>query len=178
MKKYKLLYDINRVSWLTKKFTKKEFDEYIKESEIRLSRKNTVAKIHDFIEHNEISADSLKIFNKILGDVSILDKIVFVNNTQCRNNNIIYCCGFSDIYSADLNNTEDFIDTCMYEYKYFDYSEYVERLNHLKNNYEFIFIKLTSDSEYINILTDLKNNIDAIFKEYEEGGINYGIKRI
>lgn len=119
-------------------------DIYRKTTEFKLSRKETVNKILKFIKNNNISDNDMKIFNKILGDHQVLDKLVFINDGSFRNNRLYYNGGFiiecrKEYYCSSSPN--------VYRNKWTSPNKFI---NNIKNNYEVIFIHLNPDKDIYN----------------------------
>lgn len=118
--------------------------KYRKESEIKLSQKESVKKILKFINDNHITDDDMKVFNKILGDHQILSKIIFVSDGSYRSHKIF----FSRFNFKNMNSSS--ISIIDHYFKKDDYGltihiDPIDHLNVLKHKYESIFIQLIDD---------------------------------
>lgn len=121
-----------------------ELVQYRANTEYKLSHKEKVNRILRFIKENKISQEEMKIFNKILGDHKILDKLVFVWDGSYRSNIIFY-------KKLMIGKENNFVIRNYWLYgsnngKYKTMSV-MDNLNYIKNNYETLFIHLISDEE-------------------------------
>ncbi len=124
--------------------SQEELAVYRAETEYKLSHKEKVNRILKFISENNISSEEMKIFNKILGDHKILDKLVFVWDGSYRSNRIYY----KKFIAGKENN---FHIENWWLYKNHNHKckamTMMENINYIKNNYEIIFIHLITDDE-------------------------------
>lgn len=123
-------------------------DIYRKTTEFKLSRKETVNKILKFIKDNNISDNDMKIFNKILGDHQVLDKLIFVTDGSFRANRLYYNGGFMVECGKEYYCSSS---PTMYR-KWVSPNKLI---NNIKNNYEVIFIHLNSDKDNFKMFNDI-----------------------
>lgn len=125
-------------------FYETTYEGYRKSTETKLSSKESARKICEFMKNNHITIEDKMIFNKILGDHQILSKLIWVWDGSYRNNRLFY-----KRFNFHNMNQNSFSIMDSYSYKnnknYYDMS-IKERLDFLKNKYEFIFIDLVEDS--------------------------------
>lgn len=141
-------------------FGKRNLDDYRMQTETKLSQEETTNKILDFIKNNSISSHEMKVFNKILGDNEILDKLIFIWDGSYRTQRIFYK-KFSE-NSEGLTIESDWLYHNN-EDNYYNLSD-IEKLDFLKNNYESIFIHLVSDESAM---------FDRIFDDYYDDMPDY-----
>lgn len=118
--------------------------DYRNSTEMILKHKDKVNRILDFIKTNNITDEEMKVFNKILGDRSILDKLVFVWDGSYRTQRIFY-----KKFNMENKNSFDIESDWLYKNrknKYYKMST-IDKLNFLKNNYDTIFIHLINDED-------------------------------
>lgn len=134
---------------------------YRSRTETILKNKDKVNRILDFIRNNNISDDEMRVFNKILGDKQILDKLVFVWDGSYRSHRIFY----KKHSKGDKNSFSIECDWLYYNKRNkYNSMTLIDKLNFLKNNYEIIFIHLVDDEEAIN---------DAMWDSYYDDMIDY-----
>lgn len=150
MTKYKPLFHIASTddkSWNIG-IRKDRLDEYRRYSEEKLTRKDKVNRILSFMNDNTISVESRELFNKILGDHQILNKLIFVRDGSYRNNRIFYknfqlSPNYEMLTEISLDDNSRF-DPVRNQLPQFSGKM---GLNYMKNHYESIFIQLTTDDE-------------------------------
>lgn len=120
------------------------FKKYIKETTKKITKKEMVNRILNFIQNNNISEVDLKIFKKILGDHKILNKLQICIDGSHTNGRIFYKNFFNN------NNNSISVDG---EYWYEQYcknhksQDIIKKLNYMKNHFEIIYLHLVNDEQ-------------------------------
>ena len=133
---------IASVSW-NRILTEKELESY-KKCCIKLPKKDIVKKILSFIENNNVTQEDKKVFNKILGDTKILNKLQICTDGSYVNGRIF----FKNFYNN--NTTNIWVDGKYWNQHYKKHKSNLDtmsKLNYMKYNFEVIFLHLVSDSK-------------------------------
>lgn len=143
----------------------KEFENYIKETTKKLNKKDMVNKIIDFIKVNNISEEDMKIFNKILGDHKILNKLQICIDGSYTNGRIFYKNFFNSSNNISISGE--------FWYKYYcknhNSLNSLEKLNYMKNHFEVIYLHLVNDKQALEdkMWDDMMDNICDDYPEEE-----------
>lgn len=136
-------------------------ENYRKETETKLSYTDTVNRIAEFIAKNNISHTEAEIFQKILEDEEIINKLVFIWDGSYRTQRIFY-----KKFSSACNNNFSVDSDWLYKNNQDDYYNMTtsEKIDFLKNNYEIIFIHLVDDESSLR---------DMLFDNYYDDMPDY-----
>lgn len=155
----------NRVLY-TNEITPEKLSGYIKTSELKLNHREKVNFIFNFIKKNHMSDEDVTVFNKILGDHQVLNKLVLVNDNSYRAYYIYYRT--TSIWDNPQPNKSNNFTIVHYnpgsghEWTE-DVMNHIEAIDYLKRNHDKIFLSLCGTEGtvcYINhneLASDLLN---------------------
>jgi len=114
----------------------------------KLPKKQMVKRILSFIKNNNISEPDKKLFNKILGDTKILNKLQICTDGSYLNGRIFY----KNFFNGSENIM--FVDGTYWSDQYCK-NNYVnistlEKLNYMKYNFEVIYLHLVENRKALN----------------------------
>jgi len=135
-----------------------------KQSCHKIPKKQMVKRILSFMSSNQITDADRKVFNKILGDTKLLNKLQICTDDSWLNGRIFYKNFFNQ---SDVNICVDGEYWMQYYRDNRISPDTFTKLNYMKNNFEVIYLHLVSNSrefdyEYHeeNLLTNF--NIDQL----------------
>jgi len=125
--------------------TNEEKSSFLKKNCFKLSKKQMVKRILSFIRNNSISEADIKLFNKILGDTKILNKLQICTDGSYLNGRIFY----KNFFNSSENVM--FVDGSYWSDRYVK-NNYInintlEKLNYMKYNFEVIYLHLVGNSK-------------------------------
>lgn len=134
---------IASISW-DRTLTTEELTPYVKRSCHKISKKEMVKRILSFMKNNNITELDRKIFNKILGDSKILNKLQICTDGSYVNGRIF----FKNFYNKANTNILVDGEYWMQYYKKYEVSlDMLSKLNYMKHNFEVIYLHLVQDKE-------------------------------
>ena len=130
----------------------------------KLSKKQMVKRILSFIKSNNISLFDKKLFNKILGDTKILNKLQICTDGSYLNGRIFY----KNFFNGSENVM--FVDGTYWSDQYFK-NNYVnistlEKLNYMKYNFEVIYLHLVGNSKALDDKL-WQDEMDELMPDYD-----------
>jgi len=137
--KKKLIPAVCETNLFKRPFSVEEQIDIQRKNTRKFSRRDTVKIILSFLERNVITDIDREIFNKILGDTKILDKIQICNDGSYLNGRIYY--------KLDINgpsNNSNIIVDGDYWYRSSIQPDIITKLNFMKNNFEVIYLQCIS----------------------------------
>jgi len=125
--------------------TNEEKVSFAQRNLFKISKKQMVKRILSFIRNNNISESDKKLFNKILGDTKILNKLQICTDGSYLNGRIFY----KNFFNSSENVM--FVDGSYWSNQYVK-NNYVnistlKKLNYMKYNFEVIYLHLVSNSK-------------------------------
>jgi len=171
--KNNLIPAIGSTNGMGRDLTNEEIISFTQRNCFKISKKQMVKRILSFIKNNNISHADKNLFNKILGDTKILNKLQICTDGSYVNGRIYYKNFFNDYKNVMMI-------TGMYWYDHYVENigvSILEKLNYMKYNFEVIYLHLVNDGKALedkiwrDEMDELMPDIDDYFGEdyyYEE----------
>ena len=161
------------------------WDRILREDEItsykrslhKYPKKEIVKCIVSFMNNNIMTTEDRKIFNKILGDHKILNKLQICTDGSYANGRIFY----KKFYG--FNECNIFVDGEFWMQKYRKNNKsynIVTKLNYMQNNFEVIYLHLVSDEwsamdkDWDDMMDTMIDNDD--YEDYDNSFVNEDIQ--
>ena len=147
---------------------------------LKLSKKQMVKRILSFIKSNNVSKADKKLFNKILGDTKLLNKLQICTDGSYLNGRIFY----KNFFNGSENVM--FVDGSYWSERYVK-NNYVnistlEKLNYMKYNFEVIYLHLVGNSKALDdkLWQDEMDELISDWDEYHEENLltNFGADQL
>jgi len=171
--KKNLIPAIGSTNRMGRTLTNEEKVSFAQRNLFKISKKQMVRRILSFINNNNISHADKKLFNKILGDTKILNKLQICTDGSYVSGRIYYKNFFND-----SENVAMITGTHWYDHYVENMGvSTLEKLNYMKYNFEVIYLHLVDDSKALedkiwqDEMDELMLDIDDYFGEdyyYEE----------
>jgi len=160
--------------------TNEEKVSFLQKNCFKLSKKQMVKRILSFIKNNSVSEADKKLFNKILGDTKLLNKLQICTDGSYLNGRIFY----KNFFNGSENVM--FVDGSYWSERYVK-NNYVnistlEKLNYMKYNFEVIYLHLVGNSKALDdkLWQDEMDELISDWDEYHEENLltNFGADQL
>jgi len=165
--KKNLVPTIPEMSW-DKKLTEHQIN-CTKRNTYKISRKQMVKRILSFMNNNQITEEDRKIFNKILGDTKLLNKLQICTDGSWLNGRIFYKNFYNN---SDINIHVDGEYWMQYYRDTNIQLGIFERLNYMKYNFEVIYLHLVSNAKSLEDKI-WQDEFDSMMPDWDDYEDNY-----